>query len=114
MERPVVYPACAKATRETVFGLTSLPAALAPPARLLALIRDPWAIENRLHCGRDVVFHEDAGLSRFAHLPQVLAIFNNLVLSMLRVRGFDSPAAARCQFDACLSLALNFILCALS
>ncbi len=62
--------------------------------------------------GVDVTEHEDAGLARFGHLPQVLAILNDLVLSMLRVRGFDSPSAARRRFDACPILALNFILCA--
>lgn len=113
LERTVVYTASDKTSHETVFGLTSLPAALAPPTRLLALIRDHWTIENCLHYCRDVVFHEDAGRSRFAHLPQVLAILNNLALSLMRIRHFDSPTAVRRQFDACPSLALNLILCTL-
>lgn len=109
--RSVVCLASGNTTDDTVYGLTSLSASNASPSRLLSLIRNHWAIENCLHYCRDVVFHEDAGRARFARLPQVLAILNNLVLSMLRVRGFDSPSAARRRFDACLPLSLNFVLC---
>jgi predicted transposase YbfD/YdcC len=39
---------------EVVYGLSSLSMQQAPPARLLTLIREHWAIENRLHHRRDV------------------------------------------------------------
>ena len=110
LERTVTYPASGKTTHETVYGLTSLPASSASPARLLSLVRNHWTIENRLHYCRDVVFHEDASLTRFAHLPHVLAILNNLVLSLLRLHQFDSPTAARRQLDASPLLALSLIL----
>lgn len=39
---------------EVVYGLSNLSLQEAPPRRLLELIRDHWAIENRLHRRRDV------------------------------------------------------------
>ena len=34
---------------EVVYGLSSLSMRQAPPERMLCLIRDHWAIENKLH-----------------------------------------------------------------
>jgi predicted transposase YbfD/YdcC len=48
-----------KVTTETVYLITSLPAADAPPERLLALNRAHWGIENKLHYVRDVSMDED-------------------------------------------------------
>ena len=42
-------------TQEWVYGFTSLSPKQASPLRLLALVRDHWAIENRLHWRRDVI-----------------------------------------------------------
>jgi hypothetical protein len=44
---------------ETVYGLTSMSAGKAGPARLLDLARGQWGIENGLHWVRDVTFDED-------------------------------------------------------
>ena len=112
LERNVYFLASGKTTHEVVYGLTSLSATQASPQRLLDLNRSHWSIENRLHYCRDVVFHEDAGLARYGQLPHVIAILNNLVLSLLRLRGFDSPTDARRRLDAWPSQALSLILCA--
>lgn len=48
-----------KVSTEMVYLITSLPVTDAPPARLLALNRAHWGIENRLHHVRDVSFDED-------------------------------------------------------
>ncbi|MGZ3629991.1 MAG: hypothetical protein ACXVDN_20310 [Ktedonobacteraceae bacterium] len=37
-----------------VYGITSLTPKRADPARVLALTRDQWSIEHRLHYRRDV------------------------------------------------------------
>jgi hypothetical protein len=55
-------------------------------------------------------FMLDAGRAHFARLPQVLAVLNILILSMLAVRGFDSPTSARRRFDACPCMPINFVL----
>src|SRR5260370_41566426 len=45
--------------REVVYGLTSLSPQRTSAARLLALVREHWAIENRLHWRRDVTVLEN-------------------------------------------------------
>src|SRR5436305_3146172 len=44
---------------ETVYGITSMTAERANPERILALSRNHWSIENRLHWVRDVIFDQD-------------------------------------------------------
>ncbi len=76
------------ATRtETVYGVTSLRRAQASPARLLALVRAHWTIENRLHWVRDVTFDEDRSQIRQGAGPQVMATLRNLAISLLRLAG---------------------------
>ena len=46
-------------SREVVYGITSLSPTRASAARLLALVRGHWKIENRFHWRRDVTLRED-------------------------------------------------------
>jgi hypothetical protein len=48
------------------YGITSLAPEVAGPARLLALRRGHWTIENRLHRRKGVTFGEDASLTHVA------------------------------------------------
>lgn len=79
---------------ETVYGVTSLPPAQASPARLLALVRAHWTIENRLHWVRDVTFDEDRSQIRRGAGPQVMATVRNLAISLLRLAGAPLIAPA--------------------
>jgi len=83
---------------ETVYGLSSLPAQSATPARLLALSRGHWTIENRLHWVRDVTFDEDRSRVRKGAGAQVMASIRNLAISLLRLAGarYIAPALRRC------------------
>jgi predicted transposase YbfD/YdcC len=110
LTRDVRYPKDSKTTHEVMYGITSLSKAHASPQRLLSLRRDHWAIENRLHYCRDVTFHEDACRLAIGLDAHAIAILNNLVLSLLRLRAFPSIASARRQFDACPALAIAFVL----
>lgn len=83
-----------KETVERVYALTSLPLERADPARLLAIWRGHWGIENRLHWVRDVVFGEDQSQVRTESAPQLLAALRNLVIGMLRLCGVKNIAAA--------------------
>jgi Transposase DDE domain len=76
-----------KCRSETVYGLTSLTAQKARPARLLSLNRNHWSIENRCHWIRDVTFDEDRCQIRTGAAAQVMAGLRNLVLSLLRMAG---------------------------
>jgi predicted transposase YbfD/YdcC len=54
------------------------------PARVLAITRAHWSIENQLHWVLDVVFDEDRARNRKDHGPENLAILRKLALNMLR------------------------------
>jgi predicted transposase YbfD/YdcC len=102
------HTATGKLEQAVVYGLTSLSAVQAPPARLLALHRAYWGIENRLHHRRDVTFREDATRLTCGHAGRVMAALNNLVIGVLRIAGHTNLAAARrrCNADLLASLAL--------
>jgi predicted transposase YbfD/YdcC len=92
--------------RETVYGLTSLPPTKAPPARLLALSRAYWGIENGLHHRRDVTFREDRTRLTKGHAGHVMATLNNLVIGLLRHASTTNVAEARRRWDADITLAI--------
>lgn len=75
-------------TTETVYAITSLTADKASPERLLALSREHWGIENRLHYVRDVTYREDQARTNAGHAPQALAALRNTALTILRRLGF--------------------------
>ena len=54
------------------------------PARVLAITRSHWGIENQLHWVLDVVFDEDRARNRKDNGPENLAIVRKLALNMLR------------------------------
>jgi predicted transposase YbfD/YdcC len=98
-----------KHEHETVYGLTSLTPAEASPARLLALTRAYWGVENGLHYRRDVTFHEDATRLTQGHAGHVMASLNNLAIGLLRLAGFTNLAAARRYCGANLANALALL-----
>jgi hypothetical protein len=79
---------------EVSYAVTSLPPQRADAARLLALLRGHWGIENKLHYVRDVTFDEDRSAVRTASAPQVCAACRNLVIALVRRLGATNIAAA--------------------
>ena len=71
-------------SREVAYAVTSLPPEKASPADLLALWRDHWLIENRLHWRRDVSLREDHSRVRSGSSPQAMAALRNAVLHLTR------------------------------
>jgi predicted transposase YbfD/YdcC len=61
------------------------------PHRLLAIVREHWGIENRLHWTLDVVFQEDADRARKDNAPANLAILRRLALNTLRQHPNTTP-----------------------
>jgi predicted transposase YbfD/YdcC len=112
--REVRYLKSGLTSHDVLYGVTSLPSTSASPKRLLDLNRRHWAIENKLHYCRDVTFHEDACDLAIGTAAQAIAILNNLVLGLLRVRGFTAIAATRRRFSAVPAEALALVLCALA
>jgi predicted transposase YbfD/YdcC len=79
--------------RQLTYGITSLPPAVADAARLLALKRGHWRIENRLHRTKDVTLGEDASSIRLGAGPMALAVLRDTALSLLRLTGCRAVAA---------------------
>lgn len=81
------------AKRAVHYGITSLTPAQADPARLLALKRDHWRIENQLHRRKDVTFGEDASLIHVGQGPTVMALLRDAAVSVLHRAGIRRVAA---------------------
>ena len=79
-------------------GVTSLTVSQATPERILSLNRGEWEIENRLHYVRDMTYDEDRSQVRKGNRPQAMAGIRNLAISLLRLAGANSIAAATRYF----------------
>lgn len=88
-----------KLHRAVHYGITSLTPDHADPARLLALRRGHWAIENHLHRQKDVTFGEDACLIHLGQGPTVMALLRDAALNCLYQAGIRQ-IAARLRFHA--------------
>jgi predicted transposase YbfD/YdcC len=66
----------------------------ADPAPLAAWVRGHCEIENRLHWVRDVTDQEDKSLVRTGNAPRVMPSLRSLAISLLRLDGQASIAAA--------------------
>ena len=72
---------------EVTWSLTSLSAERAGPKELLALVRNHWHIENRLHYVRDFTYDEDRCRAHVRHLPRNLACLTNVAIAIVRCDG---------------------------
>jgi len=95
---------------EIQYGLTSLTAQEADPKRLLAIVRSEWGIESGLHYRRDVTYQEDETRMTEKSMGRVMAIINNLVISLINHHGYNNHAHARRVFGACPAKALSLFL----
>jgi predicted transposase YbfD/YdcC len=77
---------------EAVLYITSLTAADATAADLLAYVRGHWQVEH-LHWLRDLIWNEDKSLIRTGNGPQVMSAITNLVISLFRLHGVTEFAA---------------------
>jgi hypothetical protein len=83
-----------KGTVEQSLVVSSLAPDRADPARLLALNRGHWDIENRLHHVRDWTFDEDRSQVRRGNRPHAMASLRNVAISLLRLAGATNIAAS--------------------
>lgn len=68
-------------TQARRYYLSSLPA---EAARLLAVVRKHWEVENKLHWVLDVVYHEDQSRVRSGNAAENLSILRRWTLNVLR------------------------------
>ncbi len=81
------------------YGVTSLPATISIPKRLLTLKRGHWGIENGFHYVKDVTMGEDKSTVHADNGPKIMAALRNTVVSLLRRAGF-STIAARLRYNS--------------
>ncbi len=89
-----------KTSEEVVYGLTALSPVQASAQDLLALVREHWSIENRLHWRRDVMLREDDCQVRKGEAPRVLAVLNSFLLALLDFVGVSNVPSQMRTFDA--------------
>jgi predicted transposase YbfD/YdcC len=75
------------------YGVASLSPDHAAAARLLALRRGHWSIENRLHRHKDVNFGEDASLIHAGQGPTIMALLRDAAVSLLHHAGVQRVAS---------------------
>jgi predicted transposase YbfD/YdcC len=83
-----------RATRETMYAVTSLTATQTQPTELARYIRGHWHVENKLHWVRDTTMGEDASRTRTGGGPRMMASLRNLAISLLRLTGHTNIAKA--------------------
>jgi hypothetical protein len=108
VRRRVEFPL--KCTQEYVYGMTSLRPKRAGTFRLLELIREQWATENRLHYRRDVALAEDACQVRKGGAPHALAVLNSFVLAHFDSCGVTNVKQQMRRVDAQPLLAAQLLL----
>ncbi len=86
LRKEVIGVATGELTRMTRYLVTSLPSAQADPARLLAVARRHWGIENRWFHIADDSFGEDRQVPRDHDRGQVLGVLRGAALNLLRGR----------------------------
>jgi predicted transposase YbfD/YdcC len=69
LDRQVIRKKTGEVREERVAGVTSLPLGRADAARLLALVRSHWHIENKAHGVRDVTFDEERSQVWCGNIP---------------------------------------------
>jgi len=79
--------AAGRASRETVYAVTSLASADATMQDLARLVREQWSIEAHHHV-RDVTFREDASASRTGSGPANLATLRAAITAAIKDAGY--------------------------
>lgn len=85
IERERIIKKSGKASKEFVYGLTSLENSDAKT--VLNLNRGHWTVENKMFYVRDVTFNEDRSSTRKNCLPEVMIALRNVIMSIFRKSG---------------------------
>jgi predicted transposase YbfD/YdcC len=99
-----------KSTKEVVYGWTSLTRQRCSIEDLFHLIRDHWAVENRLHWRWDATLGEDRCGVRVPAVAQLLAVLNSLVLALMDGHQISNVARQIRRFSSHPDEALAWLL----
>ncbi len=75
------------------YGMTSLPKQVAAAARVAALKRGHWQVENGLHYVKDVTLGEDRCQTHIGYGADILAMVRNTAITLIRRAGYRTIAA---------------------
>lgn len=78
-------------------------------ARLAALKRGHWQVENGLHWVKDITLGEDASQTHVGNAADVLAMLRNIAISLLRRDGHRDIAAQLRRYSSCPHEALALL-----
>jgi predicted transposase YbfD/YdcC len=95
--------------RQVRYGITSLPAEVSDAARLAALKRGHWEVENGLHYVKDVTLGEDASQTHVGNAADVFAMVRNIAISLIRRAGHRDIAAHLRRYSGCPHEALALL-----
>jgi predicted transposase YbfD/YdcC len=111
LTRRVVYLSTGIIQEEISYGITSLSREQVDAAYLLAFTQQHWTIENKLHWVKDVILHEDHCQLRKGSTHLLMALFRNLVLSLLRLHHHHHIASTLRTFAAQPDRAIALVSC---
>jgi len=91
------------------YGISSLPSEVSDAARLAALKRGHWQVENGLHYVKDVTLGEDASQTHIGTAADVFAMLRNIAISLLRRDGHRDIAVQLRRYSSCPHEALALL-----
>jgi predicted transposase YbfD/YdcC len=105
VEQHVTHKTTGETHTQMAYAITSLAPTAVTPTQLLALWREHWHIENKLHWIRGcppgrVTFDEDRATVRAGDIPQVMAALRSTAISVARLHGATNIAAACRRYAA--------------
>jgi predicted transposase YbfD/YdcC len=110
IEKTSIEVKTGKRSKQTIYGITSLPVEEYGAKELLLLTRKHWRIENGLHYRRDVTFKEDAVRKQSTNGGQIMAALNNLAIGILRKTGWENLAQARRYYEVRVAKGIELII----
>jgi len=109
IERHVTYKKSGKTSTELVYGITSHGTDTADPARVLALNRNHWAIENGCHYVLDWNWDEDRCRIRTGFGPENTTLLRRFAIGVIRATTHDSIAAAIRKLQRNVRLVFDYL-----
>lgn len=111
LTRRVIRLSTGEVQEQTVYGITSLAPEDADAEALLTFIQQHWTIENKLHWVKDVTLDEDHCQLRKGRTHQLMALFRNLALSLLRLNHCHNIASSLRTLAARPERAIQLVTC---
>lgn len=109
IERHVTYKKSGKTSTELVYGITSHGTDTADPARVLALNRNHWAIENGCHYVLDWNWDEDRCRIRTGFGPENTTLLRRFAIGVIRATTHDSIATAIRKLQRNVRLVFDYL-----